>query len=81
VLPAPAKAGTVLSRPSNNDSPVPERRPLGRVSAGIVRAVLRADAAPAAAAKHPQLAQGPGEHSDAGAPVPSETTGDSFCAF
>jgi len=40
VLTAPAKAGTVLSRPSNNDSPVPERRPLGTVSAGIVCAVL-----------------------------------------
>ena len=40
MLPAPAKAGTVLSTSSNNDSPVPERWPLGRVNAGIVRPVL-----------------------------------------
>lgn len=40
-LPAPAKAGTVLSMSCNNDSPVPQCRPLGRVNAGIVR-TLRA---------------------------------------
>lgn len=40
VLPAPAKAGMVLSTSSNNDSPVPKRWPLVRLNTGIVCIML-----------------------------------------